>query len=121
MRLDKNGDGKISKDELADERITRLFARADADKDDVVTADELKALETAEAETYDRRGPGGPPEGRNPGGPEGRGPGGPPRDGFGPPRDGFGPPGGMMLPPRPGEVLPPRLQDMLELSPEQRE
>jgi len=112
MRLDRNSDGKIEKSELSDERINRLFARADADKDDVVTADELKALESAEREAFGRRG----------------GPGGPPRDGFGPPRgeggpgprEGFRPPGGMM-PSRFGQILPPPVQQMLDLSAEQRE
>lgn len=119
MRLDKNGDGKIEKSELADERINRLFARADADNDDVVTADELRSLETTEAEAFGRRGGSGRP-------PEGRGPEGPPREGFGPPRgdrgsrEGFGPPGGMM-PPRLGMILPPPAQEMLQLSAEQRE
>lgn len=127
MRFDKNGDGTISKEELTDERLNLLFARADADKDGVVTVEELRALEATESEIFGRRGPAGPPESRGPGRPpDGRGPGGPPRDGFGPPRgpgprDGFGPPGGPPMPPRLGEVLPPPAQDMLELSEEQRE
>src|SRR5947207_1356265 len=44
MKFDKNKDGKLTKDELTDERLQGLFDRADANHDGVVTADELKAL-----------------------------------------------------------------------------
>jgi hypothetical protein len=115
MQYDKNGDGKLQKDEVSDERITRLFVRCDADQDGVVTEEELVALERKEQETYGRGGgfggpggPGGPPGGF--GGAPGRGPGG---------RAPLG--GGMGFGPRPGEVLPPRLREELRLSAEQEE
>jgi hypothetical protein len=117
MAFDKNKDGKLTKDEVTDERLHRLFDEADANHDGVVTKDELMALAAkrdAEFGSGDRRGgfrgPGGPgPRGRGgPGGPPFGGPGGPP---FGGP--GFGPP-------PPGLILPPMLQDMLNLSDEQK-
>ncbi len=42
--------------------------------------------------------------------------------GFAPPGGGFGPPGGgfVMRPPQPGEILPPPVRDMLNLTDEQR-
>lgn len=124
MALDKDQDGKLAKDEVADERLARLFARTDADQDGALTRDELTALESSERETY-----GGGGFGPARGGPEGfSGPpaaGGP--DGFGPQRGGpggppgFGPPGGgPMGRPRPGEVLPPPVREMLELTEDQR-
>ena len=80
MAFDKNGDGKLTKSEVTDERLHRLFDRADADKDGSVTKAELTALEAKESGSF-RGGPGG----------------------FGPPG---GPGGPMMAPPRPGEILP---------------
>src|SRR3954466_472623 len=41
MGFDKNKDGKLSRDEVTDERLHRLFDRADVDKDGVVTKEEL--------------------------------------------------------------------------------
>lgn len=49
-RLDKNGDGKISKEE-APERLAANFDKIDANKDGFITPDELKARQP---------GPGGP-------------------------------------------------------------
>jgi hypothetical protein len=98
MEFDKNNDGKLTKDEVTDERLTRLFDRADANKDGTVTKEELTALATRE-QANDRGGPGGF-------GPPGGGP-----PGFGPP--GFGPP-------RPGVILPPMLQQRLNLTAEQK-
>jgi len=105
MAFDANQDGKLSKEELNDERLTALFQRADANQDGAVTKDELSAQLTKDAATLGggrggpegERGPGGPP----PGGPGGGGPG------------GFGPPA-------PGTILPPFLQDELRLSDEQK-
>jgi hypothetical protein len=95
MAFDKDRDGKLTKDELGDERLYRLFDRADADKDGFVTKDELSALAAKEL-ANDRRGPGG----------------------FGPPGGG-GPGGPRMMPPRPGEVLPAMLRQRLDLTDEQ--
>ena len=44
MQFDENKDGKLTKAEVTDERLQRLFARADADHDGVVTRQELTAL-----------------------------------------------------------------------------
>src|SRR3954462_12835893 len=79
MAFDKKKDGKLTRDEITDERLLRLFDQADTNKDGVVTKEELMALaEKLEADAGpggDRGGPGGP-GGRGPGGPGG-GPGGP--------------------------------------------
>jgi hypothetical protein len=126
MAFNKKKDGKLTKDDVTDERLHRLFDRADKNKDGVVTKEELIALaKEIDAEWGDEggRGPGGkgkfgkgkfgkggPPPDDDfppPGGPGGRGPG-----GFG----GRGPGG----PPRPGEILPPFLRDRLELTAEQK-
>ena len=108
LALDKNKDGKLTKDEVTDPRLQRLFERADKDGDGTVTKDELTAL--AATMESDRGGPGGDGGPGGPGGPGGRGG----------PRGGGGP-GGMGGPPQPGVVLPPMLQDRLNLTPEQRE
>jgi hypothetical protein len=118
MAFDKDGDGKLTKDEVTDERLHRLFDQADANKDGVVTRDELSALATqlqAQAgQGGGRGGPGGPPDG--PGGRGRGGRGGP--DGFGGP--GRGGPGGFGGPPQPGQILPPPVQDMLNVTAEQK-
>lgn len=103
LNFDKDKDGTLTRSEINDERLNRLFDRADADKDGFVTKAELAALATREL-ANDRNGP----------------------PGFGPPPGGFGGPpgggpGGFMGMPRPGEVLPPMLQQVLRLSPEQRD
>ncbi|HET6879439.1 MAG TPA: hypothetical protein VFI31_04770 [Pirellulales bacterium] len=127
MTFDTNEDGKLSRSEVTDPRLSALFDRADEDKDGAVSKDELIALFTREAAAVRSGGPGrfdgrgagpdrpsegaggpaagfgGPP----PGGPEGPG-------GFGPRG---GPPGG---PPRPGQILPGFLQDELQLTRRQR-
>lgn len=100
MPFDANKDGKLTRAEVTDERLQRLFDRADSDRDGVVTSQELTALAARE-----------PAGGRGGFG----GPGGP--GGFGPP--GGGPGGFRMGPPRPGEILPAMLRDRLELTPEQ--
>ncbi len=106
LAFDKNNDGKLSKDEVTDERLGRLFDRADANKDGTVTKDELTALAAREASgNAGRRRRPGPP------GSDGPPPGGP--GGFGGPPPG-GPPGFM------GQVLPPPIQERLGLSSEQR-
>jgi hypothetical protein len=37
MAFDKNKDGKLTRDEITDKRLLRLFDRADTNKDGVVT------------------------------------------------------------------------------------
>jgi hypothetical protein len=95
MALDKNKDGKLTRDEIGDERLLRLFDRADANKDGIVTKEELVAFATKLAA---EEGAGG-----------GR------RRGFGP-----GGPGGFGGPPRPGQILPPFLQEELKLTADQK-
>jgi hypothetical protein len=105
MAFNKKKDGKLTKDEVTDERLHRLFDQADANKDGVVTKEELMALAAklaAEAPQGGRGGPGG----RGPGGDGG--PGGP------------GGRGGFGRPPQPGQVLPPFLVDQLKLTDEQK-
>jgi hypothetical protein len=121
MAFDKNKDGKLTKDEVTDERLHRLFDRADANKDGVVTKEELMALAAQlEAEIGQgggRGGPGGPggPGGR--GGPGRGGPGGPGGPGRGGPGGG---PGGFGGPPELGQVLPTFLQERLNLTADQK-
>jgi hypothetical protein len=97
MAFDADKDGSLTRAEVTDARLVRLFDRADANKDGVVTRAELTSLAAQE-----------PPAGR--GGPPG---------GFGGPPGGRG---GFMGggPPRPGEVLPPMLQERLRLTAEQK-
>lgn len=104
MAFDADKDGKLSKDELGDTRLTALFQRADGNQDGFVTKEELTGQLTKEAAALgnDRGGPGG--FGTGPGGPGGGSGGGP----------GFG------GPPAPGTILPPFLQDELRLSEEQK-
>jgi hypothetical protein len=120
MAFDKNKDGKLTKDEITDERLLRLFDRADTNKDGVVTKEELIALGKKLAEeAVAGDGPGGP--GGDRGGPGARGgPGGPGGPGGG--RGGPGGPGGRGpgMRPQPGQVLPTFLQDELKMSPEQK-
>lgn len=90
LAFDKNKDGVLTKAEISDERLHRLFDRADENKDGSVTKEELATLASQEPASR----PGGPPGG--------------------------GPPGFMRGGFRPGEVLPMMLQDRLELSPDQK-
>ncbi|HEY1860829.1 MAG TPA: hypothetical protein VGG61_10770, partial [Gemmataceae bacterium] len=117
--FNKKKDGKLTKDEVTDERLHRLFDMADANKDGVVTKEELIALAAKLDEEFGRGGGFDGPGGRGPGGPggPGGGPGGPPGGpGGGGPR-GPGGPGGA---PQPGQVLPPFLQDSLKLTADQK-
>ena len=69
MAFDANQDGRLIRNEVNDNRLLRLFERADADKNGTVTKSELIALAEKE-HADDRGGPGfGPP-----GGPGGFGP-----------------------------------------------
>jgi Ca2+-binding EF-hand superfamily protein len=59
-QLDKNGDGKFSRDELAGhERVLSHFADIDANKDGFVTRDEMKAYHQAHRGERGPRGPQG--------------------------------------------------------------
>lgn len=82
--LDKNGDGKVSQDELP-EQAQRMFEFMDTNKDSFVDAAEYKAAQDRARQMQrsggGRGGPGGP--GGGPGGGPSGGPGGP---GGGPPR-----------------------------------
>jgi len=125
--LDKNKDGKLTRDEVTDERLLRLFDEADTNHDGTVTRDELLALAAKlEAEIPagsargGRGGPGGGPDGfGGPGGFDGPPDGGPGGQGRG--RGGPGGRGGFGPPPQPGQVLPQRLQDELNLSDSQKQ
>lgn len=111
LAFDKRHDGKLTKDEVTDWRLHRLFDQADANKDGIVTKEELMALAAKiDAQTPARgrgffgAGPGGPEDGAGgPGGPGG-GPRG--RGGFdggpGGPGGGPGGPGGFGAPSGPG-------------------
>jgi hypothetical protein len=116
MAFDVNKDGKLTRDEITDPRLLRLFDRADTNKDGVVTRDELVAL-AAKIEA-EEGGQGATPGGPG-GGPGGFGGGG----GFGPGgqggRGGFGGGGFGGGPPQPGQVLPPMLRERLNLSADQ--
>ncbi len=113
MAFDKQKDGKLTKDELTDARLHRLFDRADGNNDGVVSKDELTALFTKElaAEPEGRFGS----RGRF-GGPGERGFRGPGRGSGG--RGRLGPPGG---PGQTGMVMSAALQNLLELSDDQRQ
>ena len=101
MNLDRNADGKLSKEEVTDARLQTMLSRADADQDGSVSKEELTA---AMAKQMAARGLGG-------GGFGGGGPGAP---GGGPGGPGFGPP------PMVGQILPEFVQESLELTPRQK-
>src|SRR5262249_11287653 len=112
MEFNKKKDGKLTRDEVTDKRLLRIFDQADTNKDGIVAKEELWALAARmEADNpaggRGQRGPGGPGgPGGGPGGPGGRGPGGPEGDG-GP--GGRGPGGrgpGGFGPPQPGQIMP---------------
>src|SRR5262249_43574741 len=48
IQFDANKDGKLTKAEVTDERLQRLFDRADANHDGIVTTQELTALAARE-------------------------------------------------------------------------
>jgi hypothetical protein len=91
MAFDKNHDGKLTRDEITDRRLVRLFDRADANKDGVVTKEELVALYQKENDSG-RAGSRERPEN-------------------GPPSRGG---------PRPGAVLPPFAEDQMSLTDDQK-
>jgi hypothetical protein len=113
MAFDKKKDGKLTKDEVTDERLKRLFDQADVNKDGIVTKEELMALAAKlDAEQGERGGRGQ----RGPGGPGDRGPDGPPPGDGGP----GGPGSGRFGPPRPGQIMPGFLQEALKLTGSQK-
>jgi outer membrane protein assembly factor BamB len=126
LAFDKNKDGKLTRDEMSDSRMERMFDRADADHDGVVTKEELTAWATKMA-ADDRGGPPrgdmGPPDGGPPGGPGNGPPGGGPPGGQGRRRGqggrGFG---GRGFGPRsqPGQIMSASLMETLKLTAEQK-
>ena len=74
MAFNKAKDGKLTKKELTDARLHGLFDRADANKDGVVTKEELEVLYAKEG-GGDQGGPGGDKGGK------GKGPKSPPPEG----------------------------------------
>jgi hypothetical protein len=129
MAFNKKKDGKLTREEVTDPRLHRLFELADANKDGVVTREELMALAAKLDEEWGPGGEKGGPGGKGPKGPKGKGPKGPKGKGPGEP-DGKGPkgpkgkgpggPGGFGGPPQPGQIMPPFIQDLLDLSADQR-
>jgi hypothetical protein len=98
MAFDANHDGKLTREELTDDRLHRLFDQADVNHQGFVTKDQLTAL----AAKLDAELPAiaGEPDGPDVrGGPVGRG--------FGGPR-------------APGQIMPPPLAEALHLTAEQR-
>lgn len=110
LSLDANGDRILTIAEVNDLRLEALLKRADKNSDGNITVEELTVLFTVEA-AQGRSNPRGGAEG-NSGGQGREGYGGP----VGPP--GFGGPGRGMR--RPGEILPPFMQDELQLTEAQR-
>jgi hypothetical protein len=114
MAFNKKGDGKLTKDEVTDTRLLRLFDQADTNQDGIVTKEELMALAAkleAEMGTGGRGGPGG-----DRGGPGGQG------GGAGGDRGGPGGPGGGRGaggPPQPGRIFAPNVLESLALTAEQ--
>jgi len=106
MAFNKKKDGNLTKEEVTDPRLLRLFDRADANKDGVVTKEELMALAAQIDAEYGQggQGPGGFGD-KGPKGPKGKGPGGP---------------GGFGGPPQPGQILPQFMQQQLQLTADQK-
>ncbi|SMP73305.1 EF hand [Neorhodopirellula lusitana] len=117
MENDANGDGKITVDELKDERMKAMFARIDSDQDGVVTKEDLTKM-VAERGEGGRRGPGGAEGGRG-----GRGEGGG-RGGEGGERGGRGgdrgPGGARQGGGQPGQIISVFMQERLGLNDEQK-
>jgi hypothetical protein len=130
MAFNLKKDGKLTKEEVTDPRLHRLFDQADANMDGVVTKEELIALAAKIDAEFGQGGPGGKgpkgekgPGGKGPKGekgPGGKGPGGKGGPG-GPLGKGQGGPGGFGGPPQAGLIIPPFLQDQLNLTEGQKE
>ncbi len=116
MAFDKNKDDKLTRDEMTGSRMERMFDRADANHDGVVTKEELVAWATKlvadDARNRDVRGGMGPSDG-GPGAPDRRrGPGG---RGFG--GRGFG---GFGARSQPGQIMSPSIVETLKLTAQQK-
>jgi len=107
MAYNTTKDGKLTKAQLTDQRLHRLFDLADTNKDGVVTREELTALAAKLDEEFPQGGGFGGPGGDK--GPKGKG-------GFGKGKGGFG-----KGPSQPGQVLPPFVQEMLQLTADQKQ
>jgi outer membrane protein assembly factor BamB len=116
MAFDKNKDGKLTRDEVTDSRLQRMFDQADANHDGAVTKDELVAWATKavadETVGSDARRDMGPPD---------AGPG-PSRRRRGPGRRGFGGPafGGFGARTKPGQILSASAIETLKLTDQQK-
>jgi len=132
MAFDKNMDGKLTKEEVTDTRLHRLFDRADANKDGFVTRDELVAVAKAMVAEMASEGGGKGGKGgeKGPKGDKGGkgGKGGFDKGGFdkggkgGFDKGGFdkGGKGGFGGPPQAGVILSPITQEMLNLTADQK-
>jgi hypothetical protein len=74
LAFNKTKDGKLTKEQVTDTRLHRLFDQADANKDGVVTREELMALAAKIDAEFGQGGPGD--KGFKGKGPKGKGPGG---------------------------------------------
>jgi hypothetical protein len=74
MSFDADKDGRLSQREVTDARLQPLFQRVDADKNGIVTKEELEAFHAKESATLgsDRRGPPPGPGGSGDAGGRGR-------------------------------------------------
>jgi Spy/CpxP family protein refolding chaperone len=127
MAFDKNKDGKLTRDEITDTRLLRVFDKADVKKTGVVTKEDLIVLakQMVADIASEGGGKGGGPGGKGaPGGPGGKGggKGGPGGGGFGGPGGGGpGGPGGFGGgPPKVGQILPVFVQESLQLTVDQK-
>ncbi len=107
FKYDADQDGALTKDEVTDRRIHRILAAADKNSDERVTREELSAYFEKQSQAY---GTGSSSRANSPSGPLGQD-GGPPMGGPFPPGPGPG-----FAPPRPGQLLPPVLQQQLQLN-----
>jgi hypothetical protein len=112
MAFNSAKDGKLTKEQLTDPRLHRLFDLADTNKDGIVTKEELMALAAKLDAEWGQGGGGKEGKGPKDKGPKDKGPG----DKGG--KGGKGP--GGFGPPQPGQVLPTFIQEQLNLSADQR-
>jgi hypothetical protein len=113
MAYAKNKEGKLLREEVSDERLLRMFDRADVDKRGVVTREELVAM--AKLVVADSVNAGLSPRGDSP-----RSPGGPGRRGS-PGVSGRGGSGAIGGRPQMGQILRPSVVETLNLTESQKE